>query len=290
MELTGRDEAASFQRDLYLYWRELRESGGFALTSRGYVSRPALRRIRALLVRVGASAGGSAEANRDVAESDDFRLLFVRRLLERLRLIAVAADGARLVAGELTEMARYLALPLPERLRICARLWVAGGWWPDVIDASAPLPPLLSPLPPRVALARRRVFEQLGACATGEVVPVPPAARLPPPATAKRARFPTSLRGRGSANAPRSISDADDLTLRAALLGPLAWMGFVVPRIDGAENDARASGRAGLSRGSPARGAAARSGRLRASRADGTCGCAAGSLARGVSAAQRPRN
>ncbi|HEX6820307.1 MAG TPA: helicase-associated domain-containing protein [Ktedonobacterales bacterium] len=231
----GQSEAAIFQRDLYLYWRELRASWGFPLTTRGFIARPALRRVRALLGRLGpASADGTAlgSMDADLAEGEDPRLLYLRRLLERLRLASVEAGGARegtrLVAGEPEEMAAYLAHSLAERLRICARLWVAGGWWPDARGAADPLPPLLAPAPPRIALARRRFFELLGTRAVGTELAVPPAARVPSPAGAKRAQLLGRRRTTGRSDSSTQYGDADGELLRAALLGPLAWMGFVV--------------------------------------------------------------
>ena len=40
------EEAAAFQRDLYLYWSAARELGELALTTRGFLTRSALRRLR----------------------------------------------------------------------------------------------------------------------------------------------------------------------------------------------------------------------------------------------------
>lgn len=228
----GLDEAATFQRDLYLYWRELLAADGFPLTTRGFIVRPALRRVRSLLGRIAPASGDDRAADR--SEGEDARLLYLRRLLERLRLVNITPEGTRLTAAEPAQMARYLAHSLPERLRICARLWVAGAWWPDVRDAADPLPPLLAPAPPRVALARRRVFELLGMHTVGDELTVAAAARVPASAGAKRARL---LGRKRASQRDESVSrqeDADGEVLRAALLGPLKWMGFVVPAADDA--------------------------------------------------------
>src|SRR5260221_9033324 len=80
--LPGIAEAVRFQRDLYLYWQCVGAASGLALTSKLYVSRPALRRVRARL----AAADGALVSTQDVPEVDDARLLYLRRLLERLGL------------------------------------------------------------------------------------------------------------------------------------------------------------------------------------------------------------
>src|SRR6185437_14520569 len=107
----------------------------------------------------------------------DPRRYFLRRLLERLGLLRALTESTeaagpaetprqaegRLVAADPTVMARFLAHPLAERLRICVRLWVAGGWWADGKPGDAPSSPhgLHTPAQPRVALARRRLVEGL---------------------------------------------------------------------------------------------------------------------------------
>ena len=146
--------AARFQRDLYLYLRAAREMEGLPLTTRGYVSRPALRRVRALLQA--ADGHALAESDADLAEVDDGRLFFLRRLLERLGLLTKdeAAERAtqRLVVAPSDQIAAYFARSLAERLRICARVWVAGGWWPDAPDTRAAVPGVMTPAAPRIAL------------------------------------------------------------------------------------------------------------------------------------------
>jgi len=221
----GLGEAAVFQRDLYLYWREAHALEGIALTARGYVSRPALRRIRTLLARARAESVGSARSGAeaaDRAEGEDLRLFFLRRLLERLGLLRATPDGSRLVATERGEITRYFEHPLAERLRICARLWVAGGWWPDRADPTAAPPRLLAPAPPRIALARRRALETLAARAPSERVAIPP----PPLGQAQGMRSRGRRQERGKLAHPTG-ADGEGETLRVALLGPLAWMGFV---------------------------------------------------------------
>src|SRR5258708_8179825 len=78
--LPGTAEAVRFQRDLYLYWQCVGAAGGLALTSKLYVSRPALRRVRARL----AAADGALLPTPDVPEVGDAQLLYLRPLLERL--------------------------------------------------------------------------------------------------------------------------------------------------------------------------------------------------------------
>ncbi|MEO7002486.1 MAG: helicase-associated domain-containing protein [Ktedonobacterales bacterium] len=246
----GLVEAILFQRDLYLYWRLARLVGGLPLTTRGLVSRPLVRRLRAELA--------AAPQQGDPGEVDDLRLFFLRRLLERLGLLRRVAeeqrgrrtDGAtdtvdanagaaatsvkaRLLAADEREMARYLAHPLAERLRICARLWMAGGWWPDSPGA-AELPTPLAPAPPRIAIARRQLIESLLALTPGDLTSAPENGH--PRAGALHIRSRGAHQRRGAATASHSSSQrstgrvnilAEDETQRAALLGPLTWMGFV---------------------------------------------------------------
>src|SRR5260221_5542570 len=91
--LPGIAEAVRFQRDLYLYWQCVGAASGLALTSKLYVSRPALRRVRARL----AAADGALVATQDVPEVDDAQLLYLRRLLERPGLLPM--KEGRAVAG-----------------------------------------------------------------------------------------------------------------------------------------------------------------------------------------------
>ncbi|MBF6591721.1 MAG: helicase-associated domain-containing protein [Ktedonobacterales bacterium] len=221
-DATGMTEAIRFQRDLYLYWRAAQAAGGLPLTTRRYVARPALRRIRERLAAPASAARADAAARADLAEGEEARLLFIRRLLERLGLLRAAPEESRLLTAPESEMARWLAHPLARRLRIGARLWVAGGWWPDQPDPRGEPPRLMAPAPPRLAIARRHTLEFLAALAPGDLVPVPGGAALP----AATARTP---RRRPSPKRLPSIAPGEDETLRAALLGPLAWLGFVLP-------------------------------------------------------------
>src|SRR5579859_492560 len=188
---TGRDpglaEAVRFQRDLYLVWRAAAESGGLPLTSRGYLTRATLRGVRAQLAAVDSlplPANGA-----DVSEVEDVRLHFLRRLSQRLGLLRLApsagadersqpsargSEGGRLIAAEREEIARYLDHPLAERLRICVRLWVAGGWWLDQPDGRGPPPRVMTPAPPRLAVARRRLLDALAAAVPDAAYPLPP--------------------------------------------------------------------------------------------------------------------
>src|SRR5579872_5238357 len=200
---SGLAEAVRFQRDLYLYWRAVAESRGLPLTARGFVARPALRRVRARLT----AAESHSTSESDLPEGEDVRLLFLRRLAQRLGLLTLT--DARLVAAEREKIERFLAYPLVERLRLCLRVWVAGGWWPDIPDPTAPPPRLLAPAPPRLALARRRLTDQLAALSPGERVPAPPDRPTP---LAGRARRPSSARRK------EHPPDAEAATVRAALL------------------------------------------------------------------------
>lgn len=215
--------ATRFQRDLYLYWQIARATGGLPLTTRGYVTRPALRRIRARLFAPDAKPETSQQQP-DAPEAEDASLFFLRRLLERLGLLRAAPDKSRLVAVDHADMVRYVALPLSERLRICARLWVAGGWWPDRLDPRAEPPRLMVPAPPRVALARRRLLHEFAVDAPHTRL------RIPAPSTPQSSA--TSRRKASTARhtaPPRALAAPpnESESQRAALLGPLAWLGFV---------------------------------------------------------------
>lgn len=214
-------DAERFQRDLYLYWRVARSAGGLSLSSRGALTKPALRRIRSLL----ASMDGATPSG-DPSEQEDMRVYFLRRLLERLSLLKRASEPVRVVAGPEADMERYLALSLTERLRLCARVWVAGGWWPDTPDAKSEPPRLMVPASPRVALARKRLLDALAETSPGSErlfsttpTPGPSAAGRP-----RRQSLSRPLR-----RMAESTTAGDEVTWRAALRGPLLWLGFVSP-------------------------------------------------------------
>ncbi len=210
-------EAARLQRDLYLYWRAARDANGLLLTPRGHVARLGLRRVRARLH----APDPHGTPPSDGAETEEPRLYFVRRLLERLRLLRLTADERSLVAADGGEMGRYVALPLAERLRLAVRLWLAGGWWQDGTTPSMRPPRILTPAPPRVAVARRRLVELLRERGPGATITLPPATPL---GTARSgARAPAATRARPAAD----VADAADAAARAALLGPLRWLGLV---------------------------------------------------------------
>ena len=208
----GLAEAVRFQRDLYLYWRTVAELRGVPLTARGFIARPALRRLHA---RLAAAESRSAD-DTDISEGDDARLFFVRRLAQRLGLLTLGES--RLLAAERESIARFLSHPLAERLRICLRVWIAGGWWPDAPDPTVTPPRLLAPAPPRLALARRRLTVQLASVPPGERLPIPLASVATVSGRARRS---------SAARHKELPPDADGSTTRAAILGPLAWLGVV---------------------------------------------------------------
>jgi hypothetical protein len=211
------EEAAAFQRDLYLYWSAARELGELALTTRGFLTRSALRRLRSQW----------PVTDDDRPEANDSRHYYLRRLLERLGLLRVPTEPSKasayggLVAADSEIMTRFLAHPLAERLRICTRLWVAGGWWPDG-NPTRVTTGLHTPIQPRIALARRRLIELLAALEPGSPVELP------------GVRFVENhaprIIGATTRRKPRDIADERNETMRAALAGPLQWMGLVVKR------------------------------------------------------------
>lgn len=214
--MVGIEETIAFQRDLYLFWWAASEVGELALTSRGYLTRASLRRLR----------GHWPISKDDRAETDDPRSYFLRRLLERLGLLRAQSDetqpksDVRLVAAEPAMMARFLAHPLAERLRICTRLWVAGGWWPDGKTASVATQ-LHTPVAPRIALARRRLIEMLAANVPGDAVEIP--------GVSTAADYGPRIVGATAARRkPRDVAEERNETMRVALAGPLKWIGLVV--------------------------------------------------------------
>lgn len=218
-DMTAFAEAVAFQRDLYMLWSATARSRALPLTSRGYVARPTLRRLRAELAAAG--GGGVDEGSLDWTEPEVPRLLFLRRLGQRLGLL-IEKEG-KLVASDRHVMARYLAHPLPERVRMCVRVWSAGGWWPDTPDPRAAPPRLMSPAPPRVALARRRLLDSLLRVPAGEsgVLPAQHSTRDVARTANGRSRV------GGQRTPTRGPVDVEDVTQRAALVGPLAWLGLV---------------------------------------------------------------
>lgn len=223
-------EAERFQRDLYLYWRVARSAGGLSLSTRGALTKPALRRVRSLLAAVeGATPSG------DPSEQEDERTYFLRRLLERLSLLKREPETSRLVAGPGADMERYLALMLTERLRLGARVWVAGGWWPESPDAKAEPPRLMVPASPRVALARKRLLDALAEITPGSEPPYPTTPAPGPSATSRSRRQSLSRPLRRMAE---TTTAGDEVTWRMALSGPLRWLGFVSP-VDAEPNGAR---------------------------------------------------
>jgi hypothetical protein len=239
LDVAGGTLAASrFQRDLYLYWRVAHEAGGLALGAHHSLSRAALRQVRE---RVDL-ADARSRAEEPASELDDLRLFFARRLLQRLGLLR--ADGAgRLVAAEASEMARFLARPLAERLRLCARLWVAGSWWSDRPDAQREPSRLLAPAQPRIAVARRHILQRLVEQPVGAAVLGPSPDSAPRKASAASAdtlsRDASQVRDGRRREGDRS-GDLDE-TARAALVGPLQWLGLVEPDTDGRAQDSAAA-------------------------------------------------
>jgi hypothetical protein len=228
----GLAEATRLQRDLYLYWSGVARAGGVALTGRGYVARPALRRLRDDLAAGAPTSSKSEPADGDAAEADQPRLLFIRRALERLALLrSVAGDAGetrRLEAADARAMGRYLARSLAERSQTLLRLWVGAGWWPDRLDPRADPPGLLAPAPPRVAVARRRLLEDIAALEMGSIIPASGVAR-PTRALISHGRDARAARRRTPTQPPaRSLALAPDDAAAAALAGPLTWLGVVV--------------------------------------------------------------
>jgi len=172
---SGLSEAIRLQRDIYLVWKFAQANGGLPLTSSGYLHSLTVRRLIERLNRV----DGRSTELASLREWDYPRLLFIRRLLERMRLLVSTADQTGSLVGTAsaqpdevaesrfrleaaaTGMDRYIKLPFRDRVLLCARLWLAGGWWPERHDQAVRLAPAYSPLAPRVALARKRALDRV---------------------------------------------------------------------------------------------------------------------------------
>jgi Helicase conserved C-terminal domain len=215
MHASGTAEASRFQCDLYRYWRAVHAAGSLALNKRQYLTRAALRHVQGQLGQGAPAVSDWATAG----ELGDPRLFFARRLLERLGLLR-RIDGPRLAAAPPDAARKLFALSLAERLRVCARMWVGGGWWPDHLDARQEPPDAYVPAPPRVVVARRRALQVLLDTPVGSAVVLPARPHDP--------WLPASRPQAAGASGPAGAPDLDDDTFRA-LAGPLCWLGFVAP-------------------------------------------------------------
>ncbi len=211
-------EATAFQCDLYRYWRAVQTAGGIAVGRRGYLTRSALRAVRE---RLDQPADASGERER-AGELSDMRRFFLRRLLERLSLLEQDSEQ-RLVAAPQATMQRYVSLPLAARVRLCARLWLAGAWWVDRPDERQDLPGVRVPAPPRIALARRRALQTLLDASPGNLLALPSPQSTYPALSRSTPVAATNLL------APRNATPGDDAVCAAALLGPLTWLGLLAP-------------------------------------------------------------
>src|SRR5260221_12643218 len=95
-------------------------------------------------------------------------------------------NEGRLVAARRDVMARFLAQPVGERLRLCVRVWVAGGWWPDHLDPRVAPPRPLGPAPPRLPLGPPPPVELLSNRPPGDPACGPPEYTIPPVAARVR--------------------------------------------------------------------------------------------------------
>ena len=216
----GTDEASTFQLDLYRYWHAAHELVALRLGAHRYLTRSALRQLRARLDTPPPTAGDLAAAT----EVADLRLFFIRRTLERLSLLR--RDSALgLVAGPRSEVERFFALPFDERLRLLVKLWVAGGWWVERPSERQEPPGLRAPAQPSVALARRQALQAL--------LETPPGDLLSLTATMsahERVSDALAEPARPHARARRQQAALVQLEpVASAILGPLTWIGFAVP-------------------------------------------------------------
>ncbi|HZC06418.1 MAG TPA: helicase-associated domain-containing protein, partial [Ktedonobacterales bacterium] len=92
-------------------------------------------------------------------------------------------------------------------------------------DPRGGLPGLLAPAAPRIAIARRRLIEEIATLAPGAIVPAPQEWR---PARASTAHGRAGKRRAPARPSARGAASPGDEVASAALAGPLAWLGAVV--------------------------------------------------------------
>lgn len=219
---TGCEEAARFQCDLYRYWHIADATGGLGLTARRFLTRASLRTVRREFTQESDTADLEGPQN----ELSDLRLFFSRRLLERLGLLQVA-PAHRLVASKRADIEQYLSLPLAERLRICARAWLTGGWWIDEPGGPSALPDAQTRASAQSLAARLEAVRVLRAMEDD------PVTLAIPPTHVSVSRNHGIRGGKRETQDGRDRDDAHESPRRVdalvadSLLGPLNWLGFV---------------------------------------------------------------
>jgi hypothetical protein len=215
----GTEAASRFQCDLYRYWRAVEHLSVLRLGAHRYLTRSAVRRLRGRLD----PARDTTVQVEDRTELADLRLYFIRRVLERLGLLRRDPELG-LVAGPRSEVERFFALPLNERVALLVKLWLAGGWWVERPDERQEPPGLRAPAHPSVAVGRRQALQVLLETGPDDTLVLDRIALGAPRAEMRREPRPhLGARARRRAAPP---VQAD--TVVSALLGPLCWIGLAV--------------------------------------------------------------
>jgi hypothetical protein len=142
-------------------------------------------------------------------------------MLERLGLLRRdAATG--LVAGAHKDLDRYFALALDERLRLCTRLWLGGGWWIERPDEREEPPGIRAPAHPRVATGRRQALQILLEAPTDSAFALE---QLTVPVGQVTTRA-LSAERMGARARRRAAEPPTHDTVLTSLLGPLSWLGL----------------------------------------------------------------
>ncbi len=146
--------AECLQRDLYLYWRVVREQqGGLALLANGLLPKAALRPLNAALCL-------KAELDDMRSEQEAGRLFFLRLLGQALGLLTANAETL-----QAADAARFFARPLFERIQQSFAAWLEGTFWNELLHLPGmtlrPPPPPLEVARPEVLRARQMVLKLL---------------------------------------------------------------------------------------------------------------------------------
>jgi hypothetical protein len=146
--------AELFQRDLYCYWRAVREQpAGLALMANGLLPKAALRSLNAAL-----SLKNEIDDLR--GEQEAGRLFFIRLLAQSLGLLAVQGEVLTAVAEP-----AFFSDSVAARTQQSFTAWLNGSFWNELLHLPGimlrPTPPPLEAARPEVLRARQVVLNLL---------------------------------------------------------------------------------------------------------------------------------
>lgn len=228
--------AEIFQRDLYLYWRSVREqSAGLTLLANGQLAKAALRPLNAALSL-------KTELDGVRSEQEAGRLFFLRLLAQALGLLEVRGETLHAV-----DAPAFFEQSVAERTRQSFTAWRDGTFWNELLHLPGvtlrPQPPETAH--PEVLRARQGALRLLDEGASGRWmnrIALLALARLRQPHllfaprgkgqvdryTAAGNPFGLELRPRGGWLSPReNWLRVEGAFLAAVIEGPLFWLGAV---------------------------------------------------------------